>query len=222
MWVAGTMRSARADRPALARAGSGRAGWRSHTFADGVRSLTLLGPLDAILADRLQRRISELLERGARRLIVDASATEPTGDQPTLLAAVFAGRRASYQAVVVAPPGSALDDLLPDSVGVSRSLTDAHRQLASGIVRHDARRRAPAPAGRISAEERNALSTRQSLRWAERAAREGDYERALGWLSMVERVEGRLAEDWRQLREIWIATWAAQGAPGPPERPGRR
>lgn len=43
----------------------------------------------------------------------------------------------------------------------------------------------PVPAGRIPAEERRALAIRQSLRWAERAAREGDDERARSWLAMV-------------------------------------
>jgi hypothetical protein len=63
------------DLAQLASAGS-TAGWRSHTFGDGVRSLTLLGPLDVALAGRLWTRISELLERGCRKLIVDASDEE--------------------------------------------------------------------------------------------------------------------------------------------------
>lgn len=216
-----------ADRPALSRAGAER-GWRSHTFADGVRSLTLLGPLDVQLAGRLWTRISELIARGSRRLIVDASRIEPTGSQPALLAAVFAGRPASYQAVVVAPPGSALTDLLPNSVGVTLSLTDAHRQLQGGIVHQEARRppaRRPraAPAGRLPTEERHALAVRQSLRWAQRAAREGDYERALAWLQMVEYIDGRLTAEWTRTRDAWRDDWAAQvgGARRPP-RPGRR
>ncbi len=201
---------------------SGRPGWRSHTFADGVRSLTLVGPLDVALAGRLWTRISELVQRGCRRLIVDASAIDPVGDAPALLAAVFAGRPASYQAVVVAPSGSALADLLPGSVGVTLSLTDAHRQLQTGIVRHEARRR-PGPGAKIPAAERHALAIRQSLRWAERAAREGDYERALSWLNMVERVEGELPQEWRDHREVWIAAWAAQATHDPcRRRPGRR
>jgi hypothetical protein len=193
----------------------GDAGWRSHTFADGVRSLTLNGPLDVALAGRLWTRISELIERGARRLIVDASTIEPTGEQPALLAAVFAGRPASYQAVVVAPPASPLVDLLPRSVGVTRSLSDARQQLTTGGARHQAPRRRAAPAGRIPAAERHALALRQSLRWASRAAREGDFERALSWLSTIERAEGVLPEEWRRQREVWIAAWAAQTTRSP-------
>jgi hypothetical protein len=182
---------------------SERPGWRSHTFADGVRSLTLVDPLDAALAGRLWTRVSELLERGCRRFVVDASSIEPTGEQCTLLAAVFAGRPPSYQAVVVAPPGSELVDLLPSTVGVALSLSDAHAQLRRGAVR----RRSPpaAPAARLPAAERRALSVRQSLRWAERAARERDYERALSWLSVVERTDGDLDPHWRAARKHWAA-----------------
>ncbi|HEX7290349.1 MAG TPA: hypothetical protein VF250_04390 [Conexibacter sp.] len=188
--------------------GGAQPGWRSHTFADGVRSLTLVDPLDAALAGRLWTRVSELLERGCRRLVVDASTIEPTGEQCALLAAVFAGRPASYQAVVVAPAGSELVDLLPSSVGVALSLSDAHSQLRRGMVR----RPAPpaAPAARLPAAERRALSVRQSLRWAERAARERDYERALSWLNMVERTEGRLDAHWSAARKLWTAAWTAQ------------
>lgn len=201
---------------------TGREDWRSQTFADGVRSLTIVGPLDVGLAGRLWTRISEIIERGCRRLIVDASRIDPAGDEPALLAAVFTGRSARYQAVVVAPPGCSLGDLLPASVGVTLSLTDARRQLATGIVHHEAHGR-PGPGARIPAEERHALAIRQSLRWAERAAREGDYDRALSWLSMVERVEGSLTQEWQLHREVWRAAWAAQVAAGPCRpRPGRR
>jgi hypothetical protein len=208
---------------ALARTGE-QAGWRSHTFGDGVRSLTLIGPLDVALAGRLWTRIAELLARGGRRLIVDASAIDLSGDGPALLAAVFAGHSTSCQAVVIAPAGSSLTDRLPAAVGVARSLSDAHRQLTSGLVRQQSRR-APAPAGRMPADERRALATRQALRWAQRAAREGDYERALGWLHTIEQAAGTLPTEWREVREAWTAASAAQAAAGPgsprPGRPGR-
>lgn len=197
------------ERHELAHAGE-RRGWRSHTFADGVRSLTLMEPLDAALAGRLWTRISELLERGCRRLVVDASAIELSGDRSALLAAVFAGRPVSFQAVVVAPPDSELVEMLPATVGVALSLSDAQAQLRRGMIR---RQSSPAaPAARLPAAERRALSVRQSLRWAERAAREGDYERALSWLSLVERSEGALDPHWRAARKLWSGAWAAQVA----------
>jgi hypothetical protein len=188
------------ERTAVAHAGE-QPGWRSHTFADGVRSLTLVDSLDAALAGRLWTRVSELIERGCRRFVVDASSIEPTGEQCTLLAAVFSGRPPSYQAVVVAPPGSELVDLLPSTVGVALSLSDAHAQLRRGAVRRPAS--PAAPAARLPDAERRALSVRQSLRWAERAARERDYERALSWLNVVERTDGDLDPHWRAARKHW-------------------
>jgi hypothetical protein len=213
----GTMRVARTE----LRQAAERAGWRSHTFADGVRSLTLLDPLDAALAGRLWTRVSQLLDRGCRRLVVDASAIEPTGEQCALLAAIFAGRPHSYRAVVVAPSAPQLADLLPATVGVAGSLSEAHAQLRSGTTRRPPRPPAPpAPAARLPVAERRALSTRQSLRWAERAAREGDYERALSWLSLVERTDGRLDPHWRTARALWTAAWTEQTRD--PQRARRR
>lgn len=204
----GTTGLATIDRAAIAHAGQ-QPGWRSHTFADGVRSITLIGPLDAALAGRLWTRVSELLDRGCRRLVVDASAIEPTREQLALLAAVFAGRPASCQAVVVSQ-SSALTELLPATVGVARSLSDAQGQLRDGTVRRLAS--SAAPAARLPAAERRALSVRQSLRWAERAAREGDYEHALSWLGAVEHSDGRLDAHWSAVREVWTAARAAQAS----------
>jgi hypothetical protein len=212
--VMGTTRISRAhERAALAHVGD-RPEWRSHTFADGMRSLTLIAPLDAALAGRLWQRLNELLERGCERLVVDASAIEPTEEQCALLAAVFAGRSASYQAVVVAPPGAELAGLLPPAVGVALSLSDAHGQLRRGTLRRPG---PAAPAARLPAAERRALSVRQSLRWAERAAREGDYEHALSWLNTIERTEGPLDEHWSAARTLWAAASVAQVAE--PDRP---
>jgi hypothetical protein len=201
------------DRAALPHLGE-RPEWRSHTFADGMRSLTLTGPLDAPLADRLRLRVGELLERGCQRLVVDASAIEPTEEQCALLTSVFAARPAGYQAVVVAPPGAELAGLLPPTVGVALSLSDAHGQLRRGTLRRPA---PAAPAARLPAAERRALSLRQTLRWAERAAREGDYERALAWLAGIERSDGPLDEHWSAARSLWAAASAAQVAA--PDRP---
>lgn len=202
----------------LRRAAPVRGEWGSQTFADGMRSLTLRGRFDAQTAGRLWERISELLERGCRKLIVDASAIELSDDEPALLASVFVGRPGSYDAVVVTPRGSALADLLPAWVGVTLSLSDARRQLDTGIVRKGRNR--PGPGGMLPADQRHALEVRQSLRWAARSAREGDYERALTWLTMVERMEGALAEPWQERRRSWLAARQAQLAAPPHRRPG--
>lgn len=78
------------------------------------------------------------------------------------------------------------------------------------------------PAGRMPAGERHVLAIRQSLRWAQRCAREGDYERALGWLAMVERIDGALPDPWPQMRTAWQAAWTAQSRRRPARGPGPR
>lgn len=50
---------------------------------------------------------------------------------------------------------------------------------------------------------RHELAVRQSLRWAQRAAAEGDYGNALGWLATVEAVDGRLPDGWEERRRSW-------------------
>ncbi len=109
----------------------GQLGWRSHTFADGVHSITLTRPLDAPTAGRLRRRLAELIAGGCRRLIVDASPIEPSGREPALLASAFAGRAASCEAIVVTSRESSLVRLLPAWVGIVWTLDGARRQLAA-------------------------------------------------------------------------------------------
>lgn len=96
--------------------------------------------------------------------------------------------------------------------------TSAH--AASGIGRDEPRKGTNGPGIRIPVDERHALAVRQSLRWAERAAQEGDYERALGWLRMVEQIDGALEDGWRRRREEWRAAWTAQRVQGTRPRPG--
>lgn len=195
-------------------------GWRSHTFSDGVRSLTLNDRLDAQTAARLWARLAELMERGCRHLVVDASAVEPLVDEPALLAAAFAGWPASCQAVVIAPAGSTVAAELPPCVGVAGTLTEARRQLKAGIVSRENRKR-QGPAKGLSAGERHELAVRQSLRWAERSAHEGDYEQALSWLATVEAVEGQLPDVWHERRRAWLTAQRAQAASRKGHDPGR-
>ena len=165
------------------------AGWRSHTFQtacvlDAGRSVRR-GAGGAPV-----ERIAELLERGARRLIVDASAIHPAGES------LVAGGRlrrppASFRLSSSHRAGSSVTDLLPASVGVALSLSDAIANCALGRLRRPARSR-PYPPG--ASRPRSGTRSRSASRCAgpQRAAREGDYDRALAWLHMVERAEGRL------------------------------
>ena len=104
------------------------------------------------------------------------------------------------EVVVVVPHGSVLDGLLPASVAVAWSLSDARRLLAVDPVLEQ-----PAPADGIAAGDRHALAVRQALRWAAQTAGRGDYESALRGLATIERVEGSLPGDWQQCRRAWLA-----------------
>ncbi|HZV73941.1 MAG TPA: hypothetical protein VFF79_09530 [Conexibacter sp.] len=194
------------------------AGWRSHTFSDGVCSITLTTALDAGAAERLRGRLRELRERGCDRLIVDVTAAvQPGARAPGLLAAVFQEHTSSCEVVVVTARGSVLDGLLPARVAVAWSLSDARRLLALLPERHSGRAR-PAPAGAIGAEDRHTLAVRQALRWAAQTAGRGDYDNALRGLATIERVEGALPDDWEERRQVWLAASREQAA----RRPRRR
>lgn len=53
--------------------------------------------------------------------------------------------------------------------------------------------------------ERHAAAVRQSVAWAEDAAREGDYAGALAWLATVEAVGGELSGALAARRRGWAA-----------------
>lgn len=192
------------------RSRGGDGGWRSHTFSDGVCSITLTTELDRETAARLSRRLGELSKRGGQRLIVDVSAAmEPDRQAPALLAAVFQEPLPGCEVVVVMPRGSVLDGLLPGRIPVAWSLSDARRLLISDPGRYAASDGA-GPGSAISASDRHALAVRQALRWALQTAGGGDYESALRGLSTIERVEGALPAGWQERRQAWILASRAQ------------
>lgn len=96
--------------------------------------------------------------------------------------------------------------------GVAEEVTwmRASARSATEDARRDGRHGTAGPGIRMPMEERHALAVRQSLRWAERAASEGDYERALGWLRMVEQVGRPLEPQWRRRRAQWRAARTKQ------------
>jgi hypothetical protein len=59
-------------------------------------------------------------------------------------------------------------------------------------------------------ERRHARAVAQSLRWADEAARNGDYDSALGWLHTIEAVRGGLEPAWEAKRAIWLAACSTQ------------
>ncbi len=176
--------------------------WRSHTFSDGVRLITLTATLNAETTARLRERLRQLSERDCDRLIVDVTAAvEPGKHAPAMLGAIFQEYARTCEVVVVVPRDSLLDGLLPARVAVAWSLSDAHRLLT---IDRDRRVR-PAPAGAISPGDRHTLAVRQALRWAAQRAGAGDYDGALRGLATIEHVEGGLPDGWQDRRQMWLA-----------------
>jgi hypothetical protein len=181
-----------------------RAAWRSHTFGDGTCSITLVSPLDAPTAERLGNRLHELMLRGCDRLIVDVSRAVPPDEEASArLAAVFQALAPSCEVVAVVPRDSTLDGLLPARVAVTWSLSNARMLLATHPAGRAPRERSE-PGGGLSADDRHVLAVRQVLRWAAQTAGAGDYDNALRALSTIERIDGRLPDDWPERREAWI------------------
>jgi hypothetical protein len=87
----------------------------------------------------------------------------------------------------------------------------ASRVRAAG----DARSRRPPLASTTERSQRHQAAVRQSVGWAEDAAREGDYAGALAWLATVEAVAGELPRGFEARRRSWAARMVAA-------RPGAR
>jgi hypothetical protein len=180
------------------------AGWHSHTFGDGTRSIAPAAALDARTVRRLRDRLRQLRERGCDRLIVDLSAAVDSGDEATaLLAEILQAETSSCEVVAVVPRGCSLDASFPARVAVAWSLSDARMLLATSPGRSGRAR--SGPGSTISAEDRHVLAVRQVLRWADQTAGAGDFENALRALTTIERVDGRLPADWQARREAWRA-----------------
>jgi hypothetical protein len=148
--------------------------WRSHTFADGVHAITVVDRLEPVLAQALRRRVRELIHRGCRRLILDASrAATPDRRERALLAEVLASQPRSCEIVLVVPRRFAVRELLAADVALARSFAEARELLRAGRSPHAANGR-PMPAAGLSQLERSALAARQTSRWAAQAAARGD------------------------------------------------
>lgn len=184
------------------------AGWRSHTFDDGIHAITLTRRLDATLAAALRVRVREVVTRGRGGVIVDVRAADATNERHRhwIAEAVDVGA-ASRRIVVVVPTHGELARWLPRDVQAAGTLPAARLLLEA--LRAGSRERRRGPAHEIPAAERHELAVRQSLRWAEAAAAEGDFGQALSWLATVEAVEGGLPGDWSQRRDAWRARLTA-------------
>ncbi len=72
----------------------------------------------------------------------------------------------------------------------------------------------------MTSTENHDQAVAQSLRWAQDAAARLNFKLALGWLAVVEAVDGALPPEWEQARTSWLvhstSTEGANEAPAAP------
>ena len=66
----------------------------------------------------------------------------------------------------------------------------------------------PAHGGQLNGDRRSP-TVAMALDWAEVAAMLGDYRDALAWLDYVERIEGRVPNEYAERRRSWLTRTAA-------------
>jgi hypothetical protein len=167
-----------------------------------VHAITITGPLDAELADALRARVREMIARGYTRLIFDASRIGSAAEERRRLRKVLDARGGACRIVAVLPADLAARLRLPVGIAPAASFGEARRLLATDRIA-PVRRLAQVPDGALPEPDRHQLVLRQSMRCADAAAAEGDYERALTWLATVEAVGGALPAGWDRRREKW-------------------
>lgn len=176
-------------------------GWRSHTFADGMHAITPIR-LDGGVAVAIRRRVRELLGGGRGWLIFDLSELRSLGERERRSIEEILDVGADRARVAVVLPRSAGSaGWLAAEVHLAGTLLEARLLLDTQRAASVQRRHGPAEA--ISPADRHELAVRQSLRWAETAAAEGDFARAVSWLATVEAIEGQLPAGWEQRRRAW-------------------
>ncbi|MBB4660719.1 hypothetical protein [Conexibacter arvalis] len=183
--------------------------WRLAFPPDGAALFVLEGPFDRAAAMTLRNRIEELTAEARLGLVLDLSAAGEldAGQQGRLLRIVATATLASPVAAVMRNPEA-----------LHARIFTAHRELRLWPVptRVDARLAldaaappraagdgplAPTAGGDLAARRRRAVG--RSLRWAARSAAMGDYADALGWLELVEAVDGGLPPGWSERRRSW-------------------
>jgi len=182
--------------------------WRLSFPPDGAAVFALDGPFDAAATTTLRSRIDELTADLRLGLVIDLGAAgELDAEQQGRLLRVVATARA----------GLAVAAIVRDPDALRERIFAAHRDLRLWPVATAAEARvalhaaAPPPAAApwapvgagddLASRRRRAVA--RSLHWAARSAAIGDYADALGWLELVEAVDGTLAPEWCERRRSW-------------------
>jgi sulfide:quinone oxidoreductase len=131
-----------------------------------------------------------------------------TGIAPIYLRAAMRGR----QAVSVDVAGNAL--WWPPTKIAGRYLGPylAHVRTLGG--RASLEDRPPSTRSLEASREAHGEARELALTFALADARAGEYQSALSWLEVIERLDGVMSADWLQTRDEWTALAARPDAPG--------
>ena len=163
-------------------------------------TLVLQGEFDERAAEALRRQIEELTAANRLGLVLDLRAA---GE-------LDAGQRSRLLRIAArTPPSLALVAIVANPDALREQIFACNRTLRLWAVadRADAAivlgAGAPAAPADEDLRERHRRVIKRSLHWATRSAALGDYGDALGWLELVEAVDGRLPREWEQRRACW-------------------
>jgi len=163
-------------------------------------TLVLQGAFDERAVEALRRRIEELTAAHRLGLVLDLRAAgELDAGQRGWLLRIAATIPPSFALVaIVADPGALREQIFASSraprLWAVADRADAAVVLGTGT---------PVEDGGDDLRDRQRRVIRRSFHWATRSAALGDYGDALGWLELVEAVDGRLPREWERRRACW-------------------
>lgn len=172
-------------------------------------TLVLEGEFDERAAEALRERIEELTAADRLGLVLDLRAA---GE-------LDAGQRGRLLRIAaLTPPSLALVAIVLNPEAMREQIFASSRALRLWAVASDADAAivlgagTPVESTADDLRERHRRVIKRSFHWATRSAALGDYGDALGWLELVEAVDGRLPHEWEHRRACWEQ--------GQPERNG--
>lgn len=163
-------------------------------------TLVLQGAFDESAGEALRRQIEELTAERRLGLVLDlrAAGELDAGQRRRLLRIAATTTPALALVAIVASPEALREQIFASNrsprLWAVADRADAAIVLGAGT---------PVEQGADDLRTRHRRVIRRSLHWATRSAALGDYGDALGWLELVEAVDGRLPREWEQRRACW-------------------
>jgi hypothetical protein len=163
-------------------------------------TLVLAGPFDGRAVETLRKQIEELVAAERLGLVLDLRAA---GE-------LDAGQRGRLLRIAAhTPPSLALVAIVGNPDALREQIFASNRSLRLWAVSDRSEAAIVLGAGTPvesvddDLRERHRRVIRRSLHWATRSAALGDYGDALGWLELVQAVDGRLPREWEERRSRW-------------------